>query len=79
MPPPANFGGGSGYSEAGCDRKKGFTGSRGFVFSLHRCTFQAVDPTVLDSILQDLSIPTVKLKFYIALLDAFFWHAVGHD
>ena len=60
-------------------KKSGLPGRKALFSCFTDVTFQAVDPTVPDSILQTLSVPPVKLKFYIALLDAFFWLAVGDD
>ena len=44
-----------------------FTGSKDFVFAFSDFTFQALDPAVLDGILQDLTIPLAIPDSYIQL------------
>lgn len=44
-----------------------FTGTKDFVFSFTDVTFQAVDPAVLNGILQDLSIPLAIPNSYVEL------------
>jgi hypothetical protein len=46
-----------------------FTGSKGFVFAFSEVTYQAVDPAVLDGILQDLSIPLAIPDSYVQFGD----------